>query len=158
MSKLYKNIENKLHYWQTWEKDDKTGIVHWGIVGELGEHKDVKSGLLSNFRKTIQKEFDQKLNEGYTEIDENEQSFLEIEFVIDGFGTDDDLEKRHKLEEHLDELLAWTGLGNVDGGSIGSGTMEIGCVVVDYEIAKNIIEENLKNTEFKDYSRIFKLD
>ena len=85
-------------------------------------------------------------------------NLLEVEYKIDGFGTDQDLEKRHRLEEHLNELLGWTGLGHVDGGSIGSGTMEAGCVVVDFDIAKKVIEDNLKNTEFGEYSRIFRID
>jgi hypothetical protein len=38
---------------------------------------------------------------------------------IDGFGSDRDIDKRHRLEERLNELLGWTGLGHVDGGSIG---------------------------------------
>lgn len=40
-------------------------------------------------------------------------------------------------------MLGWTGLGHVDGGSIGSGTMEVGCEVVDFE-----------NSEFRDYKEI----
>ena len=43
-------------------------------------------------------------------------------------------------------------------GSIGSGTMEVGCIVVDFDIAKKVIEEKLKDTEFADYSRIFKME
>jgi hypothetical protein len=58
----------------------------------------------------------------------------------------------------MDEVLGWTGLGNTDGGSIGSGTMEVGCVVVDFEIAKNVIEKSLKGTEFENYSRIFNMN
>jgi hypothetical protein len=46
-------------------------------------------------------------------------SFLEIEYIIDGFGTEQDLDKRHKLEERMDEVLGWTGPGHTDGGSIG---------------------------------------
>jgi len=83
--------------------------------------------------------------------------FLEVEYKIEGFGSEKDLDKRHKLEERLNELLGWTGLGHVDGGSIGSGTMEAGCIVVDFEVAKTVIENDLKNTEFSDYSRIFKM-
>ena len=82
-------------------------------------------------------------------------SYLEIEYIIEGFGTEEDLDKRHRLEEIMDEVLGWTGLGHTDGGSIGSGTMEVGCIVVDYEIAKKVIEENLKNTEFSNFSRIY---
>lgn len=158
MLKLYKLIDTKLHYWEAWDKDDKTAIIHWGIVGERGQDKEVKGGLFSNFRKTVQKEIDEKLNEGYTEFEDDKVSFLEIEYIIDGFGTEQDLDKRHRLEERMDNVLGWTGLGHTDGGSIGSGTMEVGCVVVDFEVAKNVIEENLKGTEFADYSRIFKMN
>ena len=158
MIKLYKDIDNQLHYWETWNKDDKTAIIHWGIVGQRGQNKEVKGGLFSNFRKKVQQEIDEKLNEGYAEFDEDKVSFLEIEYKIDGFGTEEDLDKRHRLEEKMDQVLGWTGLGHADGGSIGSGTMEVGCIVVDFDIAKKVIEEELKDTEFGDYSRIFKMN
>jgi predicted DNA-binding WGR domain protein len=157
MLKLYKEILGELHYWETWDKDPETGIVHWGQVGQTGQHKELKSGLFSNFRKSIQKEIEQKLKEGYAELEEENYSFLEIEYQINGFGTDEDLDKRHRLEEKMDAILGWTGLGYCDGGSIGSDTMEVGCVVVDFNIAKKVIEENLTNTEFSNYSRIFEM-
>ena len=61
----------------------------------------------------------------------------------------------HELEDRMNETLGWTGLGNCDGGSIGSGTMEVCCFVVDFKTAKRVIEEDLKNTRFADYSRIY---
>jgi len=158
MLKLYRLKDNQLWYWETWDKDEKTAIVHWGIVGEQGQNKELKGGLFSSFRKNIQKEINQKLKEGYTEFDQDKFSFLEIEYIIDGFGTEQDLEKRHRLEAKMDEVLGWTGLGHTDGGSIGSGTMEVGCMVVDFDTAKKVIEENLKETEFGNYSRIHKID
>lgn len=158
MLKLYKSIGNQFYYWETWDKDSKTAIIHWGIVGQKGQTKEVKSSLLTNFRKIVQKEINEKIKEGYTEFSEDKTSFLEIEYIVDGFGTEQDLEKRHRLEEKMDEVLGWTGLGHTDGGSIGSGTMEVGCIVVDFDIAKNVIEESLKGTEFNNYSRIYKLD
>jgi predicted DNA-binding WGR domain protein len=158
MLKLYKLIDNQLNYWETWDKDDKTAIVHWGIVGQRGQDKEVKGGLFSNFRKIVQKEIDEKQKEGYAEIDEDKVSFLEIEYKIDGFGTEQDLDKRHRLEERMDQVLGWTGLGHTDGGSSGSGTMEVGCVVVDFDIAKKVIEQDLKSTEFANYTRVFKMN
>jgi len=158
MLKLYKRVDNEMLYWETWDKDEKTGIIHWGIVGQRGQDKEIKSGFFSNFRKIIQKEIDQKFSEGYAEFEEENYSFLEIEYAIDGFGTEKDLDKRHRLEEKLDSVLGWTGLGHTDGGSIGSGTMEVGCVVVDFDIARKVIEESLDNTEFANYSRIFKME
>ncbi|WP_346823269.1 hypothetical protein [Rapidithrix thailandica] len=46
----------------------------------------------------------------------------------------------------MDRTLGWTGLGHTDGGSIGSGIMEVGCIVVDFELAKKLIEQDLKDT------------
>ena len=158
MLKLYKEIDSQLFYWETWDNDEKTATIHWGKVGEKGQDKEVKNGLFSNFRKVIQKEIDAKLKEGYAEFDEENLSFLEIEYIIEGMGTEKDLEKRHLVENELNEILGWTGLGSVDGGSIGSGTMEVGCLVVDFEIAKKIIEKGFENTEFGDFSRIFEME
>jgi hypothetical protein len=70
-------------------------------------------------------------------------------------GTAEDVEKRTRLQEKMDDVLGWTGLGHCDGGSIGSGTMEVCCYVIDFEVAKSVIEENLKDTEFANYTRIF---
>jgi len=70
-------------------------------------------------------------------------------------GTKEDVAKRHALEDRLNEALGWTGLGECDGGSIGSGTMEACCFVVDSEIAKRVIENDLAGTEFSDYLRIY---
>lgn len=158
MLKLYKLIDNQLHYWETWDKDETTAIIHWGIVGQSGQDKEVKSGQFSNFRKSVQKEINEKIKEGYTEFDEDNIAFLEVEYKIDGLGSEQDLDKRHRLQEHLNELLGWTGLGHVDGGSIGTGSMEVCCIVVDFEIAKKIIEDNLNGTEFGDYTRIYQMD
>jgi len=157
MIKLYKKIDDKLHYWETWDKDTKTGIVHWGEVGTQGQDKEVNSGILKNYATKIRKEIDEKIKEGYAEFDEESYAFLEIEYKIDGFGTEQDLDKRHRLEGKMNEVLGWTGLGHTDGGSIGSGTMEVGCIVVDFEIAKKVVEESLKNTEYENYTRIFNM-
>jgi len=62
-------------------------------------------GFFSNFRKKVQKEIDAKLKEGYAEFDDDKMAFLEVEYIIDGFGTDEDLDKRHRLENHLSDLL-----------------------------------------------------
>jgi hypothetical protein len=58
----------------------------------------------------------------------------------------------------MSETLGWTGLGHCDGGSIGSGTMEVCCFVVDFELAKQVVEKDLADTEFADYTRIYNED
>jgi hypothetical protein len=82
-------------------------------------------------------------------------SVLLIEYEVDGFGSKGDLEKRYRLQDRMGETLGWTGLGNCDGGSIGSGTMEVCCFVVDFQVAKQVIASDLKNTEFSDYTKIY---
>ena len=104
MLKLYKTVDNKIHYWVVWDNDGKTVTVHWGIVGERGDDKEI-----SNKFATIQKEINKKIADGYHELDEDKISFLEIGFAVDGFGTPKDLKKRDRLETRLNELLGWTG-------------------------------------------------
>ncbi len=44
-----------------------------------------------------------------------DEELLLIEYAIDGMGTAEDLDKRHRLEERMNETLGWTGLGSFDG-------------------------------------------
>ena len=106
----------------------------------------------------IPKEVNKKANEGYHEIDDENQIYLEIQYLVRGFGTEQDINKRHRLEDRMNETLGWTGLGHCDGGSIGSGMMEVGCIVVDFDIAERIIKQDLARTEFDGYHKIVKID
>lgn len=56
MIKLYNSINNKLYYWETWETEEKSAIIHWGLVGEEGDYKEVKGSFFSNFKKKVDKE------------------------------------------------------------------------------------------------------
>ena len=100
-------------------------------------------------------EVNKQIENGFDEIEDDDLFTLLIEFNVDDMGTPEDVEKRTRLQKEMDEVLGWTGLGHCDGGSIGSGTMEVCCFVVDFDIAKKVIETKLKHTEFSDYTRIF---
>ena len=82
MLKLYKQVDNEIHYWETWDQDKKTGIIHWGVVGEPGQNKEIKSGILSSFRKEIQNEINKQLENGYGVIDEDDHFTLLIEYKV----------------------------------------------------------------------------
>lgn len=156
MQKLYKEIDGVLNYWEIWESEPKTTMTHFGVVGERGKSQITKAGIFSSASSLIKKKIAEKIKEGYTEIEAEKQFYLIIEYAIDGMGTNEDLDKRHKLEEHLNELLGWKGLGHCDGGSIGSGTMEVACLVVSDDIAIQVVKSYLdRMTLFKNYSRIF---
>jgi hypothetical protein len=157
MLKLYKRIDGHLHYHEAWVNDG-TIYEHWGIVGERGQTKEhpLPSGLddgdptLDVLRSAG--------DAGFQPIDPEDLITLLIEFDVDGFGTPDDLEKRHGLEDRMNETLGWTALGHCDGGSIGSGTMEVCCLVVDFDVAKRVIEADLQGTTYSDFARIYRED
>ena len=50
------------------------------------------------------------------------------------------------MEEVLNERLGWTGLGHCDGGDMGSGTVNIFCVVVDFKTALPVIVRELESS------------
>ncbi len=153
MLKLYKLTNSKKEYWETWDNGDGSHTVHWGELGTTGQSKEVKSSLLRKPEKIIQKEVDEMVSNGFIPIEE--EFTLLIEYAVDGMGTKEDVEKRYRLQDRMNETLGWAGLGNCDGGSIGSGTMEVFNFVVDFEVAKQVIENDLKGTEFENYTRIY---
>ena len=155
MLKLYRFAEEKKEYWETWESESRAHSVHWGELGTRGESRTVKSTLFAKAEKSIQKEIDRLVELGFRPIDIDDHRTLLIEYAVDGMGTKEDVEKRHRLESRMNETLGWTGLGICDGGSIGSGSMEICTFVVDFDLAKTVIEKDLAGTEFANYTRIF---
>ncbi len=155
MLKLYKFTDDVKEYWETWDNEDGSHTVHWGKLGTKGNSKTVKDSLFKKAVKTIQAEINSKVSDGFRQIDFEQHYTLLIEYAIDGMGDTADLDKRHRLQERMNETLGWTGLGHCDGGSIGSGTMEVCNFVVDFEIAKNVIEEDLSGTEFSNFTRIY---
>lgn len=153
--KLYKRVEDEILFWETWDIDDDNGAVNRGVVGQVGEYREVQSSILESFREKIQKEVDVVFVNGYQEVDIEDHYTLLIEFIVDGMGTPEDVEKRTRLQDRMNDFLGWNGLGHCDGGSIGSGTMEVCCFVINFDIAKRLIEENLLGTEFANYTRIY---
>lgn len=155
MIKLYKDQNGKRTYWEAWDDGDGDFTVHWGELGELGTSEVVRSSFFKKAEKKIENEIAEKRSEGYRESDPEAEHTLLIEYTVDGFGNEEDLSKRHALEDRMNQTLGWVGLGHCDGGSIGSGTMEVCCFVVDFDLAKKVIEKDLAGTEFADYTRVY---
>jgi hypothetical protein len=155
MLKLYRLSNSTKEYWETWDNEDGSHTVHWGELGNRGQTKIVKSTLFTEAESAIQKEIDGLVQCGFGPIELERHFTLLIEYAVDGMGTTEDIEKRHRLEDRMNETLGWTGLGFCDGGSIGSGSMEVCNFVVDFNLAKSVIEAALTGTEFENYTRIF---
>lgn len=157
MMKLYKrSADGALRYHEAWVNDGKV-TVHWGVAGERGETKThLRPDAEENPDAALKEFMQQPVSEGFRPLDEDSWRFLIIEYKLGSeWGERDDLDQRHRLEDRLNESLGWTGVGHCDGGSTGAGTMEVCCVVADFEIARKVIESDLNNTEFSNHSRIY---
>lgn len=155
MLKLYRFQNQKKEYWETWDNGDGSHTIHWGELGTRGASKLVRSGFFIKAEKVLQKEIEATHKQGFRPIDIDEHRTLLIEYTVDAMGDAKDVAKRHRLEDRINETLGWTGLGACDGGSMGSGTMEVCTLVVDFDVAKAVIERDLTGTEFENYTRIF---
>jgi hypothetical protein len=158
MMKLYRRENVHITaYHEAWIDGSKI-VEHWGSLGERGEMREHPRNESMTSHEALVGVLKDALQNGYQPIPTEELVVLLVEYRIEGMGSGQDLDKRHALEDRLDEALGWTGLGHCDGGSIGSGTMEACFFVVDYELAKGFIANNLQGTRFDDYSRIYRAD
>lgn len=140
--KLYK-VGDVTHYWEAWNTPTEV-TIHWGVLGERGETREIQLRDGDSPSKIIEREAKQPKKEGYRKIPNSKLSRLVIQYRIDGMGDADDLSKRIKVEQLMNECLGWKGLGHCDGGDIGSGTMNIFCFVVDGRKCSPHVLEELK--------------
>lgn len=144
MPKLYKKSGLSTLYWEAWESDGRIA-VNSGVVGQPGEvswfHAD------TDLRRIVEKQAARLRAEGYADQDRQAFATLLIQYRIEGMGTEQDLDKRHRIQDLMDECLGWTGLGYCDGGDTGSGSMNVCCLVVDPYAALMPILESLQEND-----------
>jgi hypothetical protein len=152
--KLYRrNAGRVTAYHEAWADGSKI-TEHCGPLGERGETRQHRRNKKLSEKANLKQVLKRAMAAGYEPIDPDDHAVLLIEYAIKGMGSVKDLDKRHALEDRMNETLGWTGLGHCDGGSIGSGTMEVCCFVVDFDTARRVVEKDLKGTKFANYSRI----
>jgi hypothetical protein len=150
--KLYKKTSDGLSYWETWNNDDKTAIIHWGILGGYGEQRPVTTESIEVLKDTINSLIADKIKEGFSEISYDKHFTLAITFKLKTWGTPEDLDRREKYRDFITEHLGWTGNGRCDDGDIGSGEMTLFAEVVDpYLAIKTIPNDLLRNGVKDDY-------
>lgn len=153
MIKLYKRMPNgELRYHEAWAADGKI-VEHWGVVGERGETKEHESPPRGEQDSALRQLLAPAAADGFVEVEDLRS--LIIEYKLDSWGSGSDAERRADIESRMNELLGWTGLGHCDSGSIGSGTMEVCCLVVDASLGLRVIEDDLLGSPYADYSRIY---
>ena len=155
MIKLYKGTKGGvLHYHEAWSAD-ATITEHWGKLGESGSTRDHSLTDADDPYDALEAVLASARANGFAELDEQELQLLSIEYRIEGTVTHADLGKRQALENRLNEVLGWVGLGQCEGGNSGYGRMAVCCLVVDFELARRVIEADLAGSAFGDYSCIF---
>lgn len=157
MIKLYKGTPGGVLYHEAWSAD-LTITEHWGKLGELGSTRDHELSEVDDPDDVLEAVLAPARATGFSELDDDELRLLLIEYRIDGMGSAADLRKRHALEDRMNEVLGWVGLGQCEGGTIGYGKMVVHCLVVDFELARRVIEADLAGSAFADYARIFARD
>jgi len=150
--KLYKKDNGEVSYWETWNNDDKTAIVHWGLLGNYGEQRVVTTENVTTLKDSVNSLIAEKIKEGFLEISDDKQFTLAITFKLKTWGTSGDLERRENYRNFITEHLGWTGNGRCDDGDIGSGEMTLYADVVDpYLAVKTIPGDLLKNGVKENY-------
>lgn len=152
--RLYRRDAEGLRFHETWEANGRI-IEHWGAVGTRGQCR--ARAIVKGWTKheAMEHILRKSRESGFAPLEERAVIPLIIEYRIGGGDQHDHLVKRRDLEGRMHETLGWTGLGHCETGSISSTTMQIRCRVVDFRLAKRVIEADLKHTEFSDHSRIF---
>lgn len=160
MLKLYhRNTAGQfIAYHEVWvEPENRRIIEHWGNLGEVGDTASHRVWLLGRLETQIDRILAPARAAGFTEISEADGSVLLVEYQLQGGDDDEAMDKRQDLEERLNEILGWTGLGYCDRGRSGTETMAAECFVVDVDLAMQIITDALSEDDyFRDYSRIYK--
>lgn len=153
--KLYKTEGRKfVAYHEAFVYKNKL-CQHWGPLGASGEHSSRAPNRIISEKEDLNVALADARADGFKEIPLSEHKVVLVEYEIQGMGDKKDLLKITSLFDVLQNILGETGLGHCDGHSIGSGTMEAACFVVDAEVAMATISAGLKGTKFGDYTRIY---
>lgn len=149
--RLYRRDTDGLTFVWIYAFEDDAIYVDEGKVGEMADRAQHPVSDKAKIDALIT----EKRAEGYAEIDEEDMAYGDVIFAVEGdFANEAEFEKRNALWDALDEHLALTGQGWVDGASTGMGTMELGLVSVDPDISKRVIAAWLKDTPWKDFKAI----
>lgn len=150
MFKLYRRVGKTIEYREAWPTDGLV-VEHHGVCGTVGETVSHPAGDDAAQARLLKALTKAARDEGFRPIPESRHATLIVRRPVKGDGSMADLNRRHRLEELLDERTGWLGLGHCDGGSIGGGWMESFCFVVNFEIAKAALAPELAAHGFEDF-------
>jgi hypothetical protein len=147
MIEIYKRDRDGCHYWRAW-RHQRIVVLNWGKVGERGRTHQIRLKKGQAAKAVIEEAARKPIAEGYGAIDPEEYDTVVVQYQLAGWGSVDDLDRRRKIEEVLNECLASTCNGFCDGGDLGSGEMNLYCLVIDPSAVRNAIVSALKKNRF----------
>lgn len=150
MYKLIKRANNEFLYHEVWEEEGMI-VEHFGEVGDAGERRVHPIPPGSDEDQVMEAILRPVSMKGFKEVDEDELVRVHVGQARTGDGDDADLEKRHELEDQLDDLLGDTGLGHCDGGELTSDSVVAYCFVIDSGIAGEVVGNSID--ELKSFRR-----
>lgn len=142
MIKLIKATANNVYYWEIWQTNVNL-VIHEGTVGNVGHQSQINIEISQQPQK-MSDLAQQVIVKGYKIVSIDDLTDIVIQYQIDGFGAEHDLNKRIQIQHLMDQCLGWTGNGHCDGGDIGSGTMNIFCYVIAVEKAVATVKAELE--------------
>jgi hypothetical protein len=134
MLKLYKRGRTGVRYWEAWKTPGMV-VVHEGRLGERGKTRFLLPAERQRPERLIAEAATKPQAKGYAEVPLEEHYQVVVQYRLKTWGSPEDLNKGHKVEELFNECLGWTGNGRCDGNDIGSGTMNVFSYVIDPELA-----------------------
>jgi hypothetical protein len=144
--KLYKKEGDSLRYWEAWV-DEGELVLHWGTVGELGEHQRSALPPDEDPDMAVAQAAEPLVDQGYDEPEPEALVPLVLQYSLQGKGTAHDFNKRNAVEEVLTEHLGWTGNGEVEGAETKPGRMNVFFRVMAPEVAVRTLVEALEEEE-----------
>jgi len=155
--KLYRRTSGSLEYHEAWPGD---GVVmeHWGRCGDGGEVREHPATTDRQVGRVLAEIETGARRAGFRPVAPSRHTALVVEYEMPtGGSAGPTTPDRAELEEALDQLVGWLGLGHCDGGSTGSGTMEVFLDVVDYECARSALMRELASGPYAQFSRIYRM-
>jgi len=142
MYKLIKRTADEFLYHEVWEENGMV-VEHFGEVGDAGERRVHPIPPDSDEDQVMEAILRPVAMKGFREVEDDELVRVHVEQSRSGNGDQADLEKRHELEDQLDDLLGETGLGHCDGGEFAADSIIAYCFVVDAAIAGEVVADAL---------------
>jgi len=156
MIKLYgRDLAGRIErYHEAWLIGDNI-TEHFGILGSMGQTKAHKLRRNLSNEDNLELVLSTARQHGFAPVAIESHAWLIVEYTNAAHSTREERVKLEEVEHRLDERLGWTGLGHCDGYGFGSGTMEVACRVVDFRLAREVVQKDLAGTKYGDYSAIY---